>query len=163
MSKSRTGIRPPFQNSRPREAATGSTKEGMSSRCEKKRRCVSFGKTETVILETKFQRLRSNLERRQFSYDCLSFQICCHIQEIPENGADVHHLPAIHRSSVIVGGEPTPLVEKLLDWFSWHDWGVSWSPDTDEGKKHRATVELKQDFKVFGDLKLFSCDVSSAC
>ena len=72
----------------------------------------------------------------------------------------MHHLPAIHKSSVLVGGEPSSLMEKLMDWVSWHDWAVSWSPDTEEGQKHRATVQLKQTFKVFGDVSLFSCDVS---
>lgn len=87
-------------------------------------------------------------------------KISCHIQEIPENGADVHHLPAIHKSSILVGGEPSSMEEKLLDWISWHDWGVSWSPDEEEGKKHRATVQLKQSFKIFGGFQLLTCDVS---
>ena len=102
----------------------------------------------------------SNLGSNLYFDPLALFQICCHIQEIPENGADVHHLPAIHKSSFLVGGEPSSLQETLLDWISWHDWGVSWSPETEEGKRHRATVELKQDFKVFGDIKLFTCDVS---
>ena len=32
---------------------------------------------------------------------------CCDHQDIPENGADVAHLDAVHSASIILGGEPT--------------------------------------------------------
>ena len=35
------------------------------------------------------------------------YHVNCHIQDIPENGADVAHLNAVHGASIITGGEPT--------------------------------------------------------
>ena len=36
---------------------------------------------------------------------------CCDHQDIPENGADVAHLDAVHSASIILGGEPTQELE----------------------------------------------------
>ncbi len=30
------------------------------------------------------------------------FEVACHIQDIPENGADVAHLPAVHKTNIFV-------------------------------------------------------------
>ena len=35
------------------------------------------------------------------------YHVNCHIQDIPENGADAAHLNAVHGTSIITGGEPT--------------------------------------------------------
>ncbi len=42
-------------------------------------------------------------ERRRWVYQGRNeFEVACHIQDIPENGADVNHLPAVHRTSIMV-------------------------------------------------------------
>ncbi len=30
------------------------------------------------------------------------YEVACHIQDIPENGADVAHLPAVHKAPILV-------------------------------------------------------------
>ena len=35
------------------------------------------------------------------------YHVNCHLQDIPENGADVAHLKAVHGTSIMTGGEPT--------------------------------------------------------
>ena len=55
------------------------------------------------------------------------FKVACHIEDIPENGADVAHLPAIHEVSIFGGGEPSKYTSWASMW-SWHEYSVSWKP-----------------------------------
>ena len=96
-------------------------------------------------------------------------QIACHIEDIPENGADVNHLGAVHRVSIFGGGEPSSWAEWLTSW-AWHEWGVTWKPaasaaegeeDGGEEERHKAVVELRHDMKILGNVNLFSLDVST--
>ena len=59
-----------------------------------------------------------------------NFQVSCQIQEIPENGADVAHLAAIHKDLAVLGGEPNGWITKTTGLISWHDWTVSWKGRT---------------------------------
>ena len=59
-----------------------------------------------------------------------NFQVSCQIQEIPENGADVAHLAAIHKDLALLGGEPNGWITKATGLISWHDWTVSWKGRT---------------------------------
>ena len=78
------------------------------------------------------------------------YEVACHIQEIPENGADVAHLSAIHKDTFLVGGEPEEgLLTKLLSKV-WHEWHINWSPETTYGQEHMATIKLTQEFVAFG-------------
>lgn len=48
------------------------------------------------------------------------FYVNCHIQEIPENGADRAHFTAIHNRSFLAGGfDPK---ETFLSNLGYHDW-----------------------------------------
>lgn len=45
------------------------------------------------------------IENNEFIYHGRNeFYINCHVQEIPENGADLAHFTAIHNDSVLAGG-----------------------------------------------------------
>ena len=55
------------------------------------------------------------------------FKVSCHIEDIPENGADPGHLPAIHKTSIFSGGEPTEWTSFAAMW-GWHDYSVAWRP-----------------------------------
>lgn len=59
------------------------------------------------------------------------YEVACQMQEIPENGADVAHLAAIHRDLAVLGGEPGSWITKISGMISWHDWTVSWKGGTD--------------------------------
>nr|BAN66310.1 neverland [Mamestra brassicae] len=70
------------------------------------------------------------------------FTVSCHIQEIPENGADVAHLNAVHSPSLLSGlGEKYPL---LYDLIGCHVWSATWSRNDD----HTATMDLTHDYRI---------------
>ncbi|KAF7997096.1 hypothetical protein HCN44_005373 [Aphidius gifuensis] len=88
------------------------------------------------------------------------YLINCHIQEIPENGADIAHLNAVHG--------PAMIISKIFPSFARHSWsGASWSlknHEFNENKtsaginintydnitdKHRAIVTLNHSFSIF--------------
>jgi len=74
--------------------------------------------------------------------------VSCHIQDIPENGADLAHLPAVHKAPILVGGNPGKWAEELGSNLITHEWQVRWQPDG--GRGHVAKVNLRQTIKVLG-------------
>ena len=68
----------------------------------------------------------------------VSHEIACHIQEIPENGADVAHLDYIHGNF-------------LLSWLTpvRHTWEATWDPQH-EPIGHIAKLQLNQQVSIFG-------------
>ncbi|XP_034475486.1 cholesterol 7-desaturase [Drosophila innubila] len=82
------------------------------------------------------------------------FYVNCHIQEIPENGADLAHFTAIHNRSFLAGGfDPK---ENFLSNLGYHDWQASWSPSED---KHIAEVKLIHSFVLFNKFHCFQLKV----
>ncbi|XP_049884446.1 cholesterol 7-desaturase nvd [Pectinophora gossypiella] len=80
------------------------------------------------------------------------FTVNCHIQEIPENGADVAHLNAVHSESLLSKlGEKYPL---LLNFIGSHYWTAEWS----RGDHHTSTIKLTHDYKLM-KMNLFHVDV----
>ncbi|GBM68856.1 Cholesterol 7-desaturase, partial [Araneus ventricosus] len=70
----------------------------------------------------------------------------CHIQEIPENGADINHLEQLHSASVLLGCN-------WMDTNSWlnivnHHWDPEWSRD--ENQPHIAKIKLGQMTTILG-------------
>ena len=112
------------------------------------------------------------IESNQWVYQGRTdYQTACHVQDIPENGADVAHLDAIHKDSLFVGGEPEEgFLYRMLS-LVWHEWSISWTSGTDTeeaamasgqprvNEKHLATVKLCQDLTVLGKLHLFKLDI----
>lgn len=74
--------------------------------------------------------------------------INAHIEEIPENGADVAHLKQVHTPSIAAGIDLTAMWSKLFS-FTWHTWTANWVqlPAPDE---HVGSLRLTHDMKVFG-------------
>ncbi|KAF8789230.1 Cholesterol 7-desaturase like protein [Argiope bruennichi] len=73
-------------------------------------------------------------------------EVHCHIQEIPENGADINHLKQLHSASVFMGGN-------WMDTNSWfnfvtHHWQPEWTRD--ENVPHIARIKLKQTTSFLG-------------
>ncbi|XP_039150283.1 cholesterol 7-desaturase nvd isoform X6 [Drosophila simulans] len=84
------------------------------------------------------------------------FYINCHIQEIPENGADIAHFDAIHKKNFINGSW---VQKKRLFGLGSHHWKARWSPLV--GKlKYLAEVNLNHYFKLFGKFGCFRMEVS---
>jgi cholesterol 7-dehydrogenase len=93
------------------------------------------------------------------------YHVTCHIQDIPENGADPAHLDAVHASAIIGGGEPSRWMEWLTQW-TWHEWAIDWRPlEEAEGDnlKHRAKVNLSHTMTMMGRFNLFSLKVHKLC
>ena len=78
------------------------------------------------------------------------FEVASHIEDIPENGADVAHLDAIHHSSAALGGEPSAWMENFFNKVTWHQWDIAWNPETVEDRKHIAVVKLKHALRLGG-------------
>lgn len=72
-----------------------------------------------------------------------------HIQEVPENAADVAHLNYLHGPGLLAG---TDLREThATSWqFLKHEWFASWAPETDEDRKHLSVLKLTHRLSVFG-------------
>ncbi|KAH8379166.1 hypothetical protein KR009_003336, partial [Drosophila setifemur] len=84
------------------------------------------------------------------------FYVNCHIQEIPENGADIAHFDAIHNDCFIAG---TSVPEKCtLSRCGSHHWKASWFPSDEY--KHLAEVRLKHALEIFGKFYCFQMDVT---
>ncbi|XP_063391869.1 cholesterol 7-desaturase nvd [Cydia fagiglandana] len=80
------------------------------------------------------------------------FVVGSHCMDIPENGADVAHLNAVHSPSLLSSlGEKYPF---LLNFIGQHSWSAEWS----RGEGHEATMKLEHHYKM-GDLSLFHMDV----
>lgn len=80
------------------------------------------------------------------------FIVNSHIQDIPENGADVAHLNAVHSPSLFTNlGEKYPL---LLNVIGRHTWAAEWA----RGEGHTAEMRLTHDYK-FGKVGIFHMDV----
>jgi len=81
-------------------------------------------------------------------------RVLAHMQEIPENGADIAHLHAIHESSLTAGSSMTLVHEPQPSWWHsllTHRWKSCWSPDG-----HRAHMRLKHETLLFGRWSLLS-------
>lgn len=59
-------------------------------------------------------------------------------QEIPENGADIAHLPQVHSRFVFFG--PEMKNDGPADHWIKHDWQPQWYPD--ENENHIARVKI---------------------
>jgi cholesterol 7-desaturase len=66
-------------------------------------------------------------------------EISCHIQEIPENGADIAHLNVVHIKGVIF-----PSIFE-------HKWGGTWEALKDENS-HKTKVMVDEKFYLFGKI-----------
>ncbi|KAH3794564.1 hypothetical protein DPMN_148101 [Dreissena polymorpha] len=71
-----------------------------------------------------------------------------HIEEIPENGADVAHLTQVHKPFIAAGIDLASMWNKYLSWGQ-HKWTASWNqlPAPDE---HVGSLKLTHDLKFFG-------------
>ncbi|XP_045204742.2 cholesterol 7-desaturase nvd-like [Mercenaria mercenaria] len=74
--------------------------------------------------------------------------INAHIEEIPENGADVAHLKQVHEPFMAAGTDLTTMWSKYFSWGQ-HKWKASWhqmsSPD-----EHVGCMTVFHDLKFFG-------------
>lgn len=81
-------------------------------------------------------------------------------QEIPENGADIAHLNAIHAPSLL-GGSDLRYYEKAWHSFARHTWHATWRQHTANGEEHIGTMSLDHDVKLFNKFSFISMKVNA--
>ncbi|EDO43280.1 predicted protein, partial [Nematostella vectensis] len=73
----------------------------------------------------------------------------CHIEEIPENAADMNHFNFLHSSPILAGQDLRySFTSKWIDYFH-HDWEATWSP-LDGDQKHVSELRLVHYACAFG-------------
>lgn len=79
------------------------------------------------------------------------FMVNCHIQEIPENGADPGHLAPVHGPLFLLGGEQTEVMEKVVGTVVQHHWAAQWQVGEEP---HIGEVQVSHSLHLFGvDIK----------
>ncbi|XP_077283555.1 cholesterol 7-desaturase nvd [Arctopsyche grandis] len=84
------------------------------------------------------------------------FLISSHIQDIPENGADVAHLNAIH-SDHLMAGKSLPTTD-CWNALGFHEWNGKWE-STDI--PHEARVSITHEVKLFNRFTMIKFDVEA--
>lgn len=80
------------------------------------------------------------------------------LQDLPENGADMAHLPVVHNASLLDGHDLRTFQNGSTQ-LTAHDFRGSWEP-AEPPNDHIAIMKVKQSFKVMGkDLPGSSIDV----
>ncbi|XP_037547892.1 cholesterol 7-desaturase nvd [Nematolebias whitei] len=74
--------------------------------------------------------------------------INAHIEEIPENAADVAHLGHLHIPGIVSGADLRYHYSKLWD-FVRHGWKVEWAPES-APNSHCSTMQVNHSLTVFG-------------
>ncbi|OWF39957.1 Cholesterol desaturase daf-36 [Mizuhopecten yessoensis] len=84
--------------------------------------------------------------------------INAHIEEIPENGADVSHLPQVHGPMISAGVDLKEMWNTFWS-FGHHKWTAAWEQNP-APEKHIGTLKLTHSLNLFGKhLPLIDMDV----
>ncbi|XP_067616247.1 cholesterol 7-desaturase nvd isoform X2 [Eurosta solidaginis] len=86
------------------------------------------------------------------------FFVSCHIQDIPENGADMAHFSAVHRACLLTGMEYSD--QGILAKYGKHHWQSVWNA-TALPISHLAELHLKHYFQLIPKCRLFHIDVKA--
>lgn len=79
-----------------------------------------------------------------------------HIQELPENGADITHLPQVHGSSLAAGSDIRKIKGRIWD-FTEHVWDGSWSANTGPDS-HIGIMKISQGMTFFNKFSINKVD-----
>ncbi|CAL4148921.1 unnamed protein product, partial [Meganyctiphanes norvegica] len=83
-----------------------------------------------------------------------------HVQEIPENGADINHLSHLHGPNIFKGSDLTDaFANSLVMDVAKHAWKGDWKIEDEE---HMASLQLTHGFSMFGGkFEIFSMTVKA--
>lgn len=96
------------------------------------------------------------VESKEYVYQGRNeFIVSCHIQEIPENGADLAHFTAIHNPSILAGSSPK---DNPLSVLGTHRWDATWKGSNPE-TKHISTLSLKHLLEIYPKVQFCQVDV----
>lgn len=82
-----------------------------------------------------------------------------HIQDIPENGADVGHLSILHGEMALSGQYAAQANKSLWNFLGNHKWKAAWK--TDEHRKHVSKLDLEHHLEVFRKFIVFKMNVEA--
>ncbi len=82
-----------------------------------------------------------------------------HIEEVPENGADLAHLPLIHQPLIVAGVDLRYCYSKIWN-FGQHKWIANWEQESGPDF-HIGTLTLQHSLRLFG-IKLSMLDIKVA-
>lgn len=82
-----------------------------------------------------------------------------HIQDIPENGADVSHLTALHGDMALGGQYAAQANRSVWNILGRHKWKATWK--VDENQRHASVLELEHKLEVFQKFIIFGMDVKA--
>lgn len=90
------------------------------------------------------------------------FLVNAHIQDIPENGADVAHLSAVHGPNCLSGSDIRYSRPAWAE-FGMHAWHASWNAPSEENDDppHIARMDLKHSFRFFNKLEVCTVNVKA--
>ncbi|XP_073841022.1 LOW QUALITY PROTEIN: cholesterol 7-desaturase nvd [Musca autumnalis] len=98
----------------------------------------------------------NEIETKEFVYHGRNeFLVNCHIQEIPENGADLAHFGVVHEECFLRGTNYSG--DTIFKGLGTHSWQPRWVP-TD--KKHVALVTLKHNMRIARKFNIFKMDIT---
>lgn len=95
----------------------------------------------------------SQIESGEWTYGGRSENLVnCHLQEIPENGADIGHFMPVHSVSAATFSYFGKYARSSICSFllGHHQWNANWSPPSEEGPKHIANLNIHQTFHILG-------------
>eukprot|EP00118_Oscarella_pearsei_P028497 m.2291 g.2291 ORF g.2291 m.2291 type:complete len:461 (+) comp8548_c0_seq2:35-1417(+) len=75
--------------------------------------------------------------------------INCHVEEMPENAADIPHLDHLHRPIVFAGTDLKEMHTKKWE-FLQHHWDAVWAPCEDPSEKHCSLLRIKTIVECWG-------------
>lgn len=82
-----------------------------------------------------------------------------HIQDIPENGADVSHLSMLHGDMALGGQYGAQAKKSLWNFLGNHKWNAAWK--VDENQTHESKLDLEHQLEVFGKFVVFKMNVEA--
>eukprot|EP01147_Barroeca_monosierra_P000688 gene688-3988_t len=86
----------------------------------------------------------------------------CHIQEVPENAADVAHLHYLHGPGLLAGTDLRKTHSTSMLDFVKHNWYASWEPVDEPGKKHLSVLKLVHRLSLLGwELPMLDLNVTA--
>ncbi|XP_071948403.1 cholesterol 7-desaturase nvd-like [Antedon mediterranea] len=86
-------------------------------------------------------------------------QVNAHIQEVPENGADINHLTHLHTPFILSGTDLRYSAHSFWDWIT-HGWDGNWKQD--ENDKHIGELTLLHKLSLFGiEIKKLNLNVTA--
>lgn len=82
-----------------------------------------------------------------------------HVQDIPENGADVAHLSMLHGDMALGGQYAAQAKTSSWNFLGNHKWKATWK--VDENQRHSSALDLEHELRLFKRFTIFKMNVKA--